>query len=77
MPKIPRISGHEAIRAFERVGYHIMRQKGSHIRLKNLQDPTRLPLSVPDHQELGIGLLRKLLRDSRVSVDEFVKLLKK
>lgn len=75
MPKLPRVSGTDAVKAFEKVGYRVIRQRGSHIRLKH-SHPSRDPLSIPDHKELGIGLLRKLIRDSKVTVKEFIDLLR-
>jgi predicted RNA binding protein YcfA (HicA-like mRNA interferase family) len=76
MPKFPIISGKEAIRAFQRIGYVQVRQKGSHVRLIH---PTKSflhkPLSIPLHKTLGPGLLRKLVRDANISTEEFIKLL--
>jgi len=74
VPKLPLISGKTAIKAFIKIGYRIIRQKGSHIRLHH---SSKRPLTVPDHKILGKGLLRKLLRDSELSVKDFIKLLKK
>lgn len=74
MPKLPRIAGKDAIRAFEKTGYQVVRQRGSHIRMKSDQ-PDRLPITVPNHN-LGPGLMRKLLRDTKLTVDEFIELLK-
>jgi predicted RNA binding protein YcfA (HicA-like mRNA interferase family) len=75
-PKLPVISGREAVKAFERIGYQVVRQRGSHIRLRDESDPDHHPLTVPDHKTLKPGLLRKLLRDADLSVGEFVDLLK-
>lgn len=77
MPKIPLISGNKAIKAFEKIGYRVVRQKGSHIRMHNFNDKSKNPLTIPRHQMLGKGLIRKLLRDAKVSLEEFQKLLKK
>jgi len=74
MPKLPSLSGRDAIKVFRKIGYKVARQKGSHIRLLH-SDIHRIPLTVPDHKVLGKGLLRKLLRDAEISVDEFIKLL--
>ena len=74
MSKLPSISGRDAIKVFVKIGYKIARQKGSHIRLLQ-SNIHRTPLTVPDHKVLGKGLLRKLLRDAEISVDEFIKLL--
>lgn len=61
--------------AFERVGYAVDRQKGSHIQLRQVAAPHRR-LSVPDHRTLAKGLLRALIRDAGLTVDEFRNLLK-
>ena len=74
-PKLPVASGRQAIRAFERIGYRIVRQRGSHIRLRDETNPNHLPLTVPDHKTIKPGLLRKLLRDADLTIDEFVALL--
>ena len=70
--KLPVLSGREVIRALDKIGYRKVRQRGSHIRLKC---PDRTPLTVPDHKEIGRGLLRKILRDAKVSREEFLDLL--
>jgi predicted RNA binding protein YcfA (HicA-like mRNA interferase family) len=74
-PKLPVISGRQAARAFERIGYEVVRQRGSHIRLRDDQNPKHLPLTIPDHRELKPGLLRQLLRDADLTIDEFLELL--
>ena len=58
MAKLPLISGKKAIRIFMRIGYQIIRKKGSHFRLHH---PERKPLTVPNHRTLGKGLLRNKL----------------
>jgi predicted RNA binding protein YcfA (HicA-like mRNA interferase family) len=72
--KLPLVSGRQVIKVFIKIGYRVVRQRGSHIRLHH---PTRRPLTIPDHKVLGKGLLRKLLRDSELSMEEFKKLLKR
>lgn len=74
MSKLPSVSGRDAIKVFIKIGYKAARQKGSHIRLLH-SNIHRMPLTVPDHKFLGKGLLRKLLRDAEMSIDEFIKLL--
>ena len=73
MSKLPLISGKKAIKIFTKIGYRIVRQKGSHIRLHH---PQKRPLTIPNHKVLGRGILRKLIRDAELSVEEFIKLLK-
>ncbi|MDO8436261.1 MAG: type II toxin-antitoxin system HicA family toxin [bacterium] len=74
MPKLSLISGETAVKIFTKIGYRIVKQKGSHIRLHH---QSKGPLTVPNHKVLGKGLLRKLLRDAELSRDDFISLLKK
>jgi predicted RNA binding protein YcfA (HicA-like mRNA interferase family) len=66
--ELPVVSGREAIRVFEQVGYTVVRQRGSHIRLRHATDPSRKPLTIPDHRTLKPGLLRHLMRDAQVDL---------
>jgi predicted RNA binding protein YcfA (HicA-like mRNA interferase family) len=75
-PKLPVASGRQVVRALERIGYRVVRRRGSHIRLRDETNPNHLPLTVPDHKTVKPGLLRKLLRDADLTIDEFVALLK-
>ena len=77
MPKLPSISGKQAIKVFIKIGYQVTRQKGSHIRLHHFTNSRKIPLTIPNHKVLAKGLLRKLLRDADLSLKEFLKLLKK
>lgn len=74
MAKLPIVSGQAAVRAFEKSGWTTSRRHGSHIVLTKAGAEGHL--SVPDHRELGRGLLRSLIRDAGLTVEEFVKLLK-
>ena len=75
MSKLPVISGEKAVKCFEKLGYVVVRQKGSHIRMKHKSDESRKPLTIPKHEILGKGLLRKLLRDAEISVWDLCELL--
>ena len=75
MSRLPIISGEKAVKCFEKQGYVVVRQKGSHIRLMHKSDKSKKPLTIPEHKVLGKGLLRKLLRDAEISVEEFCELL--
>jgi predicted RNA binding protein YcfA (HicA-like mRNA interferase family) len=73
MATLPVISGREAIKAFARAGWVKRDQVGSHVTME--KEGERATLSIPLHRELDKGLLRRLIRDARMTVDEFVKLL--
>ena len=76
MSKLPIVSGRQASRVFTMIGYKVVRQKGSHMRLRDDANPSHLPLTVPDHKVVRLGLLRDLLRNADISVEEFTRLLK-
>ncbi len=74
MPKLPVLSGREAVAALKRFGWEISRRRGSHVIL--VRDGSDNTLSVPDHKELDRGTLRSIIREAGVSVDEFLSRLK-
>lgn len=73
MPKLHRVSGQEAIRALERLGFEQVRQRGSHVVLKKQTPEGAVGCVVPLHRELAIGTLRGILKQARVTSDEFME----
>ncbi|MFA5936293.1 MAG: type II toxin-antitoxin system HicA family toxin [Candidatus Paceibacterota bacterium] len=73
MPKLPILSSKELVKIFEKAGYFVVRQKGSHIRMHH---EIRDSITIPNHKIIGRGLLKKILRDSQISVDNLIKLMK-
>lgn len=74
MVRLPVVSGRELVRALEKSGYVVDRQKGSHIVLRQTDEPFRR-VTVPDHKEIAKGTLRSILRHTGLTKDELVKLL--
>lgn len=72
MPKLPRVSGKQAAKAFEKLGFVFRRMVGSHMIYKL---PGKATLSIPDHKELDLGLLKHLINDAGITPDEFRQLL--
>jgi predicted RNA binding protein YcfA (HicA-like mRNA interferase family) len=68
MPKLPDVSGKEARRALERLGFVFRRQSGSHVILRR---GTR-GCVVPMHREINRGTLKGILEQAGVSVEEFM-----
>jgi predicted RNA binding protein YcfA (HicA-like mRNA interferase family) len=62
-------SGSEAVRKLERAGWTKVRTKGSHVMMT--KEGYQWTLSIPQHDELGTGLLRKLVRQAGFSDEEF------
>ncbi len=73
MTRLPVISGRDCIKALEKAGFLIVRQKGSHISL--VREKPFAQVVVPDHKELDRGTLRGIIRMAGMSVEEFVSLL--
>ena len=71
MPSLPVISGRKTVRAFEKLGWQIARQRGSHIIM--VKDGEMTTLSIPDHKEIAKGTLRSLIRSAGITVDEFIQ----
>jgi len=69
MPQLPVMSGREVVRAFEKHGWEIARQRGSHIIM--VKAGLNVTLSVPDHREVAKGTLRSLIRSAGMTVQEF------
>jgi predicted RNA binding protein YcfA (HicA-like mRNA interferase family) len=76
MPKLPTVTGREAIRAFERAGFCLDRVKGSH-HIMRKDGPTRI-LTIPVHgsDALRPGTLRALIRQSGITVEQFLRYLR-
>ncbi len=73
MPKLPILSAKQSIKAFQKLGYEIDHQTGSHIIMRQNREPFRR-LTVPNHKEIARGTLRALIRQAGLTVKEFEKL---
>lgn len=72
MGKLANISGKEAVKAFQKDGWEVIGQVGSHVVMS--KPGIRVNLSIPQHKELSVGTLRALIRHAGLSVDEFLDL---
>ena len=73
MPKLPVVSAGQCIKALEKIGYEVDRQRGSHITV--IRDNPYGRVTVPNHKELKPGMLRRIIRDAGLTVTEFIDLL--
>jgi len=76
MPDLPHLSGNEIIRTLERLGFVQARQRGSHVVVKKSTLEGSVGCVVPLHGEVAIGTLHSILKQAKVSPDEFVKVVK-
>ncbi len=74
MGALPMLTARQVIRALEQAGFQVQRQTGSHVRLKHA-DGRVVTVSVHASQDVGRGLLRKILRDADITPAELLALL--
>jgi predicted RNA binding protein YcfA (HicA-like mRNA interferase family) len=72
MPKLPHVSGAEVIRALEKLGFQITRQRGSHVVMRRGSSGC----VVPNHRELKVGTLAGVLKQAGVDVGDFLRQLR-
>ena len=68
MPNLPHLSGADVVRVLERLGFVVVRQRGSHIVLRRGASGC----VVPNHREVKLGTLAGVLKQAGVSADEFI-----
>lgn len=73
MPKLSPINGKNLIKILEKQGFERVHQEGSHVRMKHM-DSRRTSVPVHSGEKVGVGLLRKILRDVNISRSEFEKI---
>ncbi|MFH1653305.1 MAG: type II toxin-antitoxin system HicA family toxin [Pseudomonadota bacterium] len=72
MSRLPILSGKEIVKVLSKIGYREIRQRGSYVRLFC---PHKKFITIPNHKVLGRGLLRRILRDTELSIKDFRNLL--
>ena len=73
MPIVPILRPREVVKAFEKLGWEIARQRGSHIILT--KEGHISTLSIPNHPEVARGTLRSLIARAGISLEEFIEAL--
>lgn len=76
MEKLPILSGKEINKILVKLGFNIVSQKGSHIKLKRKLNGKELIVIVPNHKEVKRGVLINILKQAELSKEEFVKIMK-
>jgi predicted RNA binding protein YcfA (HicA-like mRNA interferase family) len=73
MTRLPRLKGKEVVRILGRIGFQVVRTRGSHVFLRH-EDGRVTTVPVHSGEVLGPGLLRSILRDVEMTIDELLKL---
>jgi len=71
MPKPPIVSGRDVVKALQRLGFFIDRQRGSHVVMKKVTPHGEVGCVIPMHREVAAGTLRSALKLAGVSIEEF------
>ena len=71
MPKLPIVSGVKAVKALQRLGFFVDRQRGSHVVMKKTTTEGERGCVIPMHKEVALGTLRSALKMAGVSPEEF------
>ena len=78
MPKLPQVRGAELVRALQKIGFFITRQRGSHVQLRREKidgSCTTFPVPVHAGKTLKPGTLKGILRKADLDVEELLKIL--
>ena len=75
MPKLPRITGEELVKALEKEGFEIARQRGSHVQVRKYVEGKKVTFPVPKGKILKSGTLRGIMRKAGISVERLIELL--
>ena len=75
MTKLSQISGKELVKVLQKVGYELISQKGSHIKLRQF-NPIKITIIVPNHKIIRPGTLNNILKKVGISKDRLKEILK-
>lgn len=73
--RLPAISGRQLLRALQRAGFVVLRQKGSHVSMERRTPEGNWRTVVPMHREIRPGTLSDILNQTGLSKEELTELL--
>lgn len=74
MPPVPLLKPNQVIKTFEKLGWQVSRQRGSHIIMT--KEGHIATLSIPNHSTVARGTLRGLITKAGIDIDTFLSLVK-
>lgn len=75
MSKVTLLNYYQIINALQRDGWIVVRQRGSHIRIQKRSDDKLLKVTIPAHKPVKRSTLSHILKQTRISIEDFLKLL--
>ena len=80
MPRLPVVSGLDLIKMMTRMGYEVVRRRGSHVRLSKATPAGVHNITVPDHDEMARGTLNDILSSislwNSIPKEDLIKMLR-
>ena len=73
--KVPSLSYKRVVRALERAGFQVVRQRGSHIRMEKRLGEKRIIVIVPAHTPIKRSTLAQILKDAQLPLEQFLDLI--
>lgn len=73
--KVPSLSYKRVVRALERAGFQVVRQRGSHIRMEKRLGEKRIIVIVPAHTPIKRSTLAHILKEAQLSLEDFLDLI--
>ena len=75
MPRMPRVTGNEILRALKRGGWYVDDIEGSHHHLRHPDRPGKVTVAIYSNRTIDPWMLNKILQQATMTVDEFRALL--
>ena len=75
MAKLPRLSGKEVIKALTKAGFVSVRQRGSHVFMIKETNESKITTVVPMHKEIDTGTLLEIIRQCKLTREQFLELI--
>jgi predicted RNA binding protein YcfA (HicA-like mRNA interferase family) len=73
MTKMKRVSGEKVVKALRKMGFDVVRQRGSHVVMKKVTIDGAIGCVIPMHKEIALGTLHNILKQAHITVDEFAE----
>ena len=74
MPKTPQVSGKELVKVLRGIGFTVVSQKGSHIKMKQTSHGSTKTVTVPNHKTIKKGTFGNILKYADISLKDFLEL---
>ncbi|MBI5054926.1 MAG: type II toxin-antitoxin system HicA family toxin [Chloroflexi bacterium] len=75
MSKVPSVSYMQIVKALQRAGWVVVRQKGSHIRMQKRESEKLLKITIPAHRSVKRSTLSHILKQAHIETERFLELL--